>query len=73
MFAFKLDADDSSRVFGIPFDSIDPRDVRVVAENFRGVRRGDGLSFAKRRIRTIRWTGVPRSRKVSQLDWCCEG
>ena len=34
MFAFKVDAAESSRVFGIPFDSIDPKDIRVVAETF---------------------------------------
>jgi hypothetical protein len=34
MFAFKRDAEDSSKVFGIPFDSIDPKDIRVGAETF---------------------------------------
>jgi hypothetical protein len=34
MFAFKVDAAGSSKVFGIPFDSIDPNDIRVVANDF---------------------------------------
>ena len=34
MFAFKQDAVEPSTVFGIPFDSIDPNDIQIVAETF---------------------------------------
>ena len=34
MFAFKVDATESSTVFGVPFDSIDPDDIRIVAKDF---------------------------------------
>ena len=34
MFAFKRDAIEPSTVFGIPFDSIDPKDICVVADTF---------------------------------------
>jgi len=34
MFAFKQDAVEPSTVFGVPFDSIDPRDVYIVAKTF---------------------------------------
>jgi hypothetical protein len=34
MFAFKGDASESSTVFCVPFDSIDPNDICVVAKDF---------------------------------------
>jgi hypothetical protein len=33
MFAFKRDAKPESKVFGVPFDSIDPEDVTVIAND----------------------------------------
>jgi hypothetical protein len=34
MFAFRGDRNAQATVFGVPFDSIDPKDIRVVAQDF---------------------------------------
>ena len=42
MFAFKKDATPQSKVFGVPFDSIDPEDVYIIANDLSELVRAIG-------------------------------
>ncbi len=44
MFAFKL-AEPCSTVYGIPFDSIDPNDIDIVADDFLAFVRAMGHTW----------------------------